>query len=372
MIINNNLKIGLNATCFDKRPSGAKQRFINLYSKIFDLLPNDKFFIFEPKNYSFKKVFKNKNVYYVKTNIINKGKFLSYFKNNLYWSKNLKNYNLDIFECFHLPFFYNGVFKKILTVHDIRYVYKDFNFYFYKIYKFFFKLNIKFFDHIITVSNAIKKEIEVFHNINTTTIHNGIERYNFSQTNNLKKKKFKKNFKIYNNFILTVGHFEKRKNFLLLIKAFRLLNDPKIKLVIIGNAKTIKEKIYKDRLMNFIKKNQLHDDIKIFSNVDENYLKIFYQKCKLFIFPSLYEGFGIPLLEAMSFKKRILLSDISVFKEICNFEKKCFFDPNNPNEMADSINFYINKKFRKNYNKELRNYCFDFLAKKAIKIYKNL
>ena len=68
-------RIGLDATCFNERQSGAKQRFINLYTELFKLMPLSKFYVFESKDYKIRNdigVSKFKNVNFIKTNINSK------------------------------------------------------------------------------------------------------------------------------------------------------------------------------------------------------------------------------------------------------------------------------------------------------------
>ena len=99
----------------------------------------------------------------------------------------------------------------------------------------------------------------------------------------------------------TVSGAAEHKNFPRLCEAIQLLEDPEISLVSVGNTGKIA-----DRYSNVIKLN----------DVSDSQLMALYKNSVLFVFVSLDEGFGIPLLEAMAFGKPVVCSDISVFREI--------------------------------------------------------
>ena len=91
--------------------------------------------------------------------------------------------------------------------------------------------------NIIVVSKSVKNEIlQYFKNLNISVIYNTIDLNDFKKIKNEESKKVKKKYKLPDNFILTVGHQEMRKNFLRLIKAISILKKeyPKIKLVLVG------------------------------------------------------------------------------------------------------------------------------------------
>ena len=144
-----------------------------------------------------------------------------------------------------------------------------------------------------------------------------------------------------------VGHFEKRKNYINLIHSIDILRDKNIKLIIAGNATTKEEIKYKNKLQNLIYENKLNYRVKLFNNLNDDEIKWFYKNCELFIFPSTYEGFGIPILEAMVFEKKIILSNISPFREIIRYDRSIFFNPNNPKDIAHKIRINFKKSTKK-------------------------
>ena len=371
-------RIGLDATCFNQRQSGAKQRFISLYTELFKIMPSSKFYIFEARDYKIRNDLnpsKFKNVKFIKTNIYSKNNFVNILRAFLFWKKNLKRYNLDIFETFRLPFFNKFSKVNVLTIHDLRYLLSKFSGY-KKFFNFIYcKIFLKFINQFIVVSNSTKKELKSklnFHNI--TVIENGIDTKKFQKLYRSSTFQLNSSFKTKEKFIFTVGHFELRKNYLNLILSIKKLKNLNIKLIIAGNANSKKEIIYKKNLQNIIFENKLNYRVKLLSNLSDDEIKILYKNCSLFIFPSTYEGFGIPVLEAMSFNKKIILSNIDPFKEIIKFNKKIFFDPSNPSDIARKIKLNLkSSKINKNeYKKNLKFYQNKILAFKIYNLYLKL
>jgi glycosyltransferase involved in cell wall biosynthesis len=340
-MLNSNLKyrIGLNATCFNSRSSGAKQRFLGIYSNLIKVLNNSIFIIYEPSNYSLSKYFeKNKNVIIKKTPINSDSYLSKIIISYFFWSKEFKNEKFDIFEFFNLPFYYSNKFVNFMTIHDIRGMHSQYNF----IGKFFYKLILRYavrnIDKIITVSNFMKNDILNHHKeAKVEVIYNGISYKDYEDLSVINSEKTIKNMNLLNNFLLSVGHLEKRKNFLNLIKAFYKIKKihKDLSLVLIGNDSDEKKAIIK--LINSL---NLKKSVILLEGLSDFEVKYIYRKAKLFIFPSLYEGFGIPILESMISGCPIILSNIEVFREIT--ENKCpYFDPLDVNSISQTIEKYF-------------------------------
>ena len=217
------------------------------------------------------------------------------------------------------------------------------------------KVFLKKVDNFIVVSNFTSNQLSnILGFQNITVVENGINRIDFQKINKLKIKNFQKENLINYKFVFTVGHFENRKNYINLIRSISMLKDKNVKLIIAGNANTKEEIKYKIKLQNLIYENKLNYRVILFNNLNDDEIKWFYKNCELFIFPSTYEGFGIPILEAMVFEKKIILSNISPFKEIIRYDKSIFFDPNNPKDIAQKIRI----NFKQSTNKK------EFLSKK--------
>jgi glycosyltransferase involved in cell wall biosynthesis len=339
--------IAYNATCFSAKYSGANQRFYTLYKKLIQKFHNINFIIYEPFDYSLKSNFKGiKNITFVKTQTPADGsrwyKFFTLTNTvKLFFSR-----YFDLGEVFNLPFLNISKKKIIFTVHDLRYHNFQNNTIISFLYRVIFFLSLKNIEYVIVVSNTIKNQLKkIFPKKKIFVIYNAIgslsKEYQQVKNQHLQKLRLPK------KYLLSVGHIENRKNYLNLLKAFKLFSHKNIdySLIIVGSTY---EKKTKDVLNQFIKTNNLSTQIQILSNINEQQKFELYKKAQLFVFPSLYEGFGIPILEAMRARCPFVLSSIPVFKEITE-NRLFYFNPYSPNSISKSIEAVLFSKKKKNY-----------------------
>jgi len=130
--------------------------------------------------------------------------------------------------------------------------------------------------------------------------------------------------------LLYVATFERRKNHEALINSLEYLNNP-LNIVFLG-----KDNGYKTEVLKMISNLKKIHNIEIIDNVTETELLNFYKSTKVFVNPSLYEGFGMPLIEAQTQGANICCSDIDVFREIM-LDDAIYFDPLSPKRIAESI-----------------------------------
>jgi glycosyltransferase involved in cell wall biosynthesis len=352
------MKHVLDVSTLNTYSSGAKQRFLNLYS---ELIKNNKKKNFEIIYTTFDQVkifFRFSNVSF-KKNPINQDsplkKIISIFNIFFYIKNSLKK--VHSVEYFTLPFIKINNCRTIFTIHDLRRIYFAKSFFKKILLKLFFKFFIHQAEKIIVVSKSIENEIKrYFGNLNISVIYNTI---NLKDYKNIKLKDtllIKKKYNLKKKFILSVGHLENRKNYLRLIKSIDILykNNFDINLIIIGQKADETKKIKK-----LIKKLKLSSKIKVLSNLNDYEVKCFYKLASLFVFPSIYEGFGIPILESMASNKPMVLSNTEIFREITE-NKYIYFDQFDPHSIANKIKFVLeNKKIQKDmisYGKKRVNY----------------
>lgn len=138
----------------------------------------------------------------------------------------------------------------------------------------------------------------------------------------------------YGKYILAVGSIDKRKNILNLVNAFGLIKHKGFKLIIVGDSNTI--------FNNDGNKNlKTHKDIIFTGRVTDNELAGLYASARLFVYPSLYEGFGIPPLEAMAYGCPTLVSDIESLREVCG-SASVYANPLDPEDISKNIDLLIN------------------------------
>lgn len=228
-----------------------------------------------------------------------------------------------------LPIFYKN---KISIIHDI--IFEKFpcttSYLYRNIYHFIFPLMIENSRHIITVSEFSKKELIEFY---------GIKEDNISVVYNCVNKKFKKVKEEYNDkYILAVSSIAFHKNFPNIIEAFLKIKTENIKLYIIGN---INKKIFGRKSLSILKNIKDNKKIKFLGYVKEEELIKFYSNAKCFVYPSIYEGFGLPPLEAQACGCPVVISNIPVFLEIYK-ESALFFNPFDIDDIANKIDLILN------------------------------
>ncbi len=196
---------------------------------------------------------------------------------------------------YSISLFHRGL--QIITIHDILPIlfpqkYKEKHYFF----KFFLKPFIKKVDYIFTVSNKSKKDIINFLNVNEEKVFVFYPSYNEELFRPIENQQeildFKKKMDL-DNYFLIVGAQFRHKNVELAIKLMKFFKD--FKLVIVGTRKP-----YEDELKKLINYLNLEKSIRIFNYLDAKNLRLLYAGSLLLLFPSIYEGFGIPVLEAMA------------------------------------------------------------------------
>lgn len=180
---------------------------------------------------------------------------------------------------------------------------------------------------IFTVSNFTKSRIEtIFKKTDKVKvvyngIYPGLEKYLLKNPKVVEKK----------NQIVFVGNFKKQKNIGVLLQAMKIIADKSdIRLKIIGGNENLRT--FDDGVESLIGSNV---DMLGYVSDDEMYKII--SESKFLVQPSLYEGFGLPPLEALYLKTKPIISSIEVFKEIYQDYDVAWFDPSNPEELAQNI-----------------------------------
>ncbi|MEH6592453.1 MAG: glycosyltransferase family 1 protein [Halioglobus sp.] len=329
------MRIGLNATCINNRPSGAKQRFFGIYSELIPRLPDVEFVIYEPKDCPVGSWFaKNSNVSVKRTPIRSEGRALKLIKGLAYWPSTLKGQKLDVFERFNLPIVKNPDGKSILTIHDVRGLYSAQGALTSAAYRVYLEKSLRSANHIVTVSETMKKEIlDTFPDLPITVVYNGLDAKVFDSYSENDLLLLREKHRLPEEFVLAVGHFEERKNYLRLIDAMAHLRDRgcSSSLVIVGNDSGLKAAVEKR-----VAALGLNKSVIILTGLSDLEVRCIYRLCSLFVFPSTYEGFGIPILEAMAASCPMVLSDLPVFREITQ-NRGLYFPADNAELMANAI-----------------------------------
>jgi glycosyltransferase involved in cell wall biosynthesis len=223
----------------------------------------------------------------------------------------------------------NSGVKTVVTIHDLIFMrYPNLYSYFdRKIHYYKFKYAANKADLVIAISEQTKTDIVTYLKINPDkikVIYQGcapVFKENIpSEFIELTRKKYQ----LPTHFILNVGTIEKRKNVLSVIKAIKEIDT---QLVIIG-----KKTAYFTEINTYILENNLQNKVICLENVELKELASIYRMATVFIYPSVFEGFGIPIIEALYSKTPVITSKGGCFSE-AGGENSIYIDPLNPEEL---------------------------------------
>jgi glycosyltransferase involved in cell wall biosynthesis len=265
-----------------------------------------------------------------------------------FWTlpKYLRKKPVDIYLTQYItPFFVPRTVKIITIIHDI-----SFNFYpqFIKWSDLFFlklliPISLRRADKIVGVSKFTRDEIIRHYNIKpekVTWAHNAVsEDFMVQDISDEKIKKIKEKYNLPEKHILYLGTLQPRKNIITLLEAYNL-NKSKMgetKLVVAGG----KGHNFDKNIEKYMKKYNLEKDVILPGFIDEEDKAGIMKSAEIFCFPSLYEGFGIPVLESMSVGVPTIVSDIPSHREIAE-NAALYFNPNIAGELAQKLTELIN------------------------------
>ena len=239
--------------------------------------------------------------------------------------------------------------KKIVTIHDLLFLRypKLYPFLDSKIYNKKFRHACDVADIIIAISEETKRDIEKFYFIpenKIKVIYQSCDELYYLQPSTDHIQQVIARHQLPDNFLLYVGTIEERKNLLTLVKSLKQVKN--IPLVIVG-----KKKNYFNTVMDFIHKNNLESRVLFLEDVSNNDLPVIYRLGKIFIFPSIFEGFGIPIIEALICKTPVITTKNGCFPE-AGGPDTIYINPSDENELAEKINYLLNSEIIRNHISE--------------------
>ena len=174
-----------------------------------------------------------------------------------------------------------------------------------------------------------------------------------------------------NKFILSVSTLEPRKNYLRLIKAFAQSKRQDEKLVIVGKKGWGYQEVFE-----LVKKMNLKGAVIFLDYVKDKELLALYNTCKFFVMPSLYEGFGLPPLEAMACGAPVIVSNRSSLPEVVG-EAALLVDPYSVEDLQEKINILLRRRdIRKELEKksivQAQRFSWEQTARKTYQVFKQV
>jgi glycosyltransferase involved in cell wall biosynthesis len=199
---------------------------------------------------------------------------------------------------------------------------------------------------IITVSNFSKERIVRLTHVEPERVHvisNGVEpRFRPSDPNTVKQVKTK--FDLNSPYILFVGTLEPRKNLKILLEAWHLGGFDGATLAVVGTS---------GHLFRRLQFDSIPEGVRLLGRVEDEALPALYSGAAGFVYPSIYEGFGLPPLEAMACGCPVAVSDIAAHREVFG-STAAYFDPFSPEDLSSSLEqlLWLNGASRASYVQE--------------------
>lgn len=353
------LKIGIDVRPMINNPAGIGYYVKGLVAALSKIDKENLYLLYADKDFevlskkSFKKVIVNK-----------KGVFW-----HLSVYRDAKSSKLDVYHSTHsllLPIF--PFLKTVVTYHDASAVLfpQKHSLRVRIISKILFSLAAKRAKHIIVPSEATKRDV-----INITKISESQISVVAEGVNELG---VTWNKDTENPYIFFIGTLEPRKNIDNLLRAYKILKErynAKEKLIIAGGKGWLSS-----HLLSLVKSLGISDSVRFMGYVYPKEKEELFSKASVFVFPSLYEGFGLPVLEAMSAGVPVVTSNISSLPEVAG-EAAVLVPPNDPEKIAEAI-FWILSNEDKSFElsrkglAQARRFSWERCAKNTLEIYKKV
>ncbi len=371
------MRIGFDAKRFFFNASGLGNYSRNLVSALCKYQPEFKLFLFSPSsNYTVQSTIPSNTSVVYPNRFIDKN-FKSYWRSHSIIKDILKN-DISIYHglSHELPFgIGRSKIKSVVTIHDLIFLRHPelFSFIDRKIYAKKFKYSCEVADSIIAISEQTKDDIIDLFNIapeKIEVVYQGCDELFLKKYSEDDLETVKNKYSLPSEFILSVGTIEQRKNALLTIKA---LHKAKIDIpyYILG-----KKTAYYNVLMEYIVKYNLSNQVKFLHGVPTEDLPLIYQQAKAFLYPSIYEGFGIPVLEALNSSVPVITGNSKCLVEVGG-SSSLFIDTSCVDDMINALKTVLyNEDKRHTMIKDgvihARKFTASEMASRIVSIYDNL
>lgn len=228
---------------------------------------------------------------------------------------------------------------------------------------------------ILTISNSSKNDIIREYNVASTNVivtYPGIKEKIVLNPNIYAMNKLRQKYNLNENFILFVGTLQPRKNIQKLIEAYAQVTAQKdspedLQLVIVGRRGWLFEDI-----LNAPKQQGIEERVKFLEDINDEELDVLYKHALCFVLPSLYEGFGLPVLEAMRAGCPVITSNVSSLSE-AGGDACLYVNPDNVDDIKEKIlKLVTDPKLRqaliKKGKKQITKFNWENTAKETLKI----
>lgn len=228
-------------------------------------------------------------------------------------------------------------------------------------------------DRVIAISEQTRRDIHTYFQIPESkidVIYQGCHPVFYQLVSEAGKEAVRARYGLTSPYILYVGSMEERKNLLLLIEALRGLKED-IQLVAIG-----KRTPYTEKVETYIRENRMEGRVHLLNEISFGELPAFYQMADLFVYPSLFEGFGIPIIEALLSGVPVIAATGSCLEE-AGGPDSLYTDPHKPDELRALIESVLRepglaRKMRENGLAYARRFDEAKLAGQLMEVYRQV
>ena len=322
--------------------------------------PEHDFYLFFDRPFSERFLF-CKNAHGVVLGPVTRHPILNWIWGSFSLQRAFKKYNIDLFWSPDGICNLRTKTTQIISIHDLNFEHnpEDLPWFVRTYYRFFYPRFARKADHIISVSAYSKQDIVKTYEIDSnkiSAIHNGASE-NFSSIDLNEKNEVRKEFSEGRPFFVFVGSIHPRKNVERLLNAFTLYHKKysEYHLVIVGSN------MWRNQSMNI--PSEIHDFVTFTGHVNSDDLSRIMGSAFALVYPPYFEGFGIPLVEAMKCSVPIISSNKTCLPEIAG-DAAIYFDPFDVEEMAKQMALInedsnLRKKLIENGQKRIKQFSWD-------------
>lgn len=253
--------------------------------------------------------------------------------------RELKRHHVDLYHglSHEIPYQLSRIsVKSVVTIHDL--IFKHLPHHYARADRLIYDLKFRYAceraDHVVAISESTKRDIIYYYNIpaeKISVIYQSCHERYMQELANKTLLAVRKKYQLPEDYMLYVGSITERKNLMGIVQAMaELPKDQRLPLVAIGRGGS-----YKQKVVQYLKKQQLAKCVQ-FVAADFDDLPAIYQGSSLFLYPSLYEGFGIPILEALFSRVPVITSQTSSLPEAAG-PGAALVDPANSSDIAQTI-----------------------------------
>jgi glycosyltransferase involved in cell wall biosynthesis len=265
-------------------------------------------------------------------------------RRSVYWQRAVEiprySRRLDL-DVLHVPFNFLPVFrcKKIVSIHDLAFLHLP------DAYAPLERIRMRVLtrsaarwaDHVLTLSEYSKRSIVEHYRLpedRVTVVPGAVDRDSFRPVEDATARRHRTRLGLPRDYLLFVGAIQRRKNLLVLLEALKVLRAEgrhEVHVVLVGRRGWGAEDVFR-----FVAEHGLRDVVHHVEPLETETLVALYTGARAFVFPSLFEGFGMPVLEAMSCGCPVICSNATSLPEVCG-DAALLFDPHRPEELAERL-----------------------------------